>query len=97
LAELEAAKGGNRLLDIATEALKEDLNDPEDFELRARAVTERAALCLQASLLVRHAPAAVADAFCASRLGTRWHGAYGTLPKGADFSAIIDRIAPPDA
>lgn len=97
LAELEAARGGSRQLDAATEALKEDLNNPEDFELRARAVTERAALCLQASLLVRHGPAAVADAFCASRLGQRWHGAYGTLPKGVDFSAIIDRIAPADA
>ena len=96
LEELDAAKGGNALLDRTTEAVREDLADPEDFELRARAVTERLAVALQASLLVRHSPNAVADAFCATRLGDRWHGAYGTLPKGSDFDAIIDRIAPAD-
>ena len=97
LAELEAAKGGNALLDHTAALVREDLADQEDFELRARAVTERLAVALQASLLVRHAPAAVADAFCATRLGERWHGAYGTLLKGTDFDAIIDRITPADA
>ena len=38
-------------------------------EYRARRVAELAALCLQGSLLVRHAPPEVADAFCATRLG----------------------------
>jgi putative acyl-CoA dehydrogenase len=33
----------------------------------------------------------VSDAFCDSRLGGRWSGAYGTLPAGVDFDAIIDR------
>ena len=41
------------------------------------------ALVLQGSLLVRHAPAAVADAFCASRLAGDWGHAFGTLPRGA--------------
>ena len=57
-------------------------------------MTERLAVALQAALLVQHAPPAVADAFCQTRLGDRWHGAYGTLPKGTDFAAIIDRIVP---
>ena len=94
LAELEAAKGGNALLDRTAELVSQDLSDPEDFELRARAVTERLAVALQAALLVQHAPPAVADAFCETRLGDRWHGAYGTLPKGTDFDTIIDRIVP---
>ncbi len=92
LAELEAARGGNRLLDAATENLKDELADPGNLELRARGVTELMAVTLQGALLVRHAPAAVADAFCASRLGARWTGAYGTLPSGVDFDAIIDRV-----
>jgi len=52
------------------------------------------ALCLQGSLLVRHAPAAVADAFCASRLGGDGGLEYGTLPAGSDFGAIIARALP---
>jgi hypothetical protein len=38
--------------------------------------------------------AAMGDAFCASRLGARWMGAYGTPPAGVDFDAIIDRASP---
>ena len=44
----------------------------DDLEQRARRVVEQLALVFQGSLLVRHAPAAVADAFCASRLGGDW-------------------------
>ena len=91
LAELDAARGANRALDATVAALKDDLADPEDLELRARGVTERMAVALQGALLVRHAPAATADAFCASRLGPRWSGAYGALPARADFDAIIER------
>ena len=46
-------------------------------EGQARAVVERLALALQGSLLVRHAPAAVAGAFLASRLGRQ---AWATAP-----------------
>ncbi len=49
----------------------------------ARRTVERMALVLQASLLVRHAPAAVADAFCAARLGGEGGLAFGTLPPRA--------------
>ena len=44
-----------------------------------------------ASLLLRHAPAPVADAFCATRLGGDWGRAFGTLPAGLDARAIVDR------
>ncbi len=94
LAELDAARGANAALDAAANALKDELTHPEDMELRARGITEMMAIALQGALLVRHAPAAVADAFCASRLGSRWTGAYGALPVGVDFDAIIDRAAP---
>jgi putative acyl-CoA dehydrogenase len=57
-------------------------------------VVERMALVLQGSLLVRHAPAEVADAFCASRLAGDWGHAFGTLPAGTDTVAIIERALP---
>ena len=94
LAEIDAARGGHPALDRAADALREDLSRPEDFEPGARALTERMALALQASLLIRHAPPAVADAFCAGRLGERWTGAYGTLPPGTDTETILARALP---
>ena len=94
LAELDAAKGGNAALDAATDRLKDELNDPENMEMRARGITEGLATALQGALLVQHAPAAIADAFCASRLGARWMGTYGTLPAGVDIDAIIERASP---
>jgi len=94
LAELDAARGGNTALDAAIDALRDELANADDLEVRARSVTERMALTLQGALLVRHAPAAIADAFCESRLGSRWSGAYGTLPAGVDFDAIIARATP---
>jgi putative acyl-CoA dehydrogenase len=55
---------------------------------------ERMAVCWQGALLVRHSPAAVADAFCAARLGGDAGLAYGTLPRGIDARAIVDRHTP---
>jgi putative acyl-CoA dehydrogenase len=52
------------------------------------------ALALQGSLLVRNAPPAVADAFCASRLSGDGGLEYGTLPSGSDFETIIERSRP---
>jgi len=52
------------------------------------------ALCLQGSLLVRNGAPAVADAFCASRLGADGGLEYGTLPAGTDFEAILERGRP---
>ena len=63
-------------------------------ETSARRVVERLALLLQGSLLVRHAPNAVSDAFCCSRLGGDRGFAFGTLPAGLDLGAVIDRAAP---
>ncbi len=62
--------------------------------LRACTLTEQMATALQASLLTRNAPVEVADAFVASRLGDRWSGAYGSLPRHVNFDAIIERAAP---
>jgi putative acyl-CoA dehydrogenase len=91
LEEVEQAEGADRHLDARVERLKREFSDPATLETRARRVVEDMALCLQGSLLARHAPAAVADAFCASRLGGDGGLEYGTLPAGSDFESIIAR------
>jgi putative acyl-CoA dehydrogenase len=57
-------------------------------------IVEQMALGLSAALLVRHAPPAVADAFCAARLAGAAGHEYGTLPAATDFQAIIERHRP---
>jgi putative acyl-CoA dehydrogenase len=89
-AEVDLAAGEPRL-DAFVAELKNDLSDFEQIEPRARHVVERMALALQGSLLVRHGDPAVADAFSASRLAGDGGRAFGTLPAGIDFAAIIER------
>ncbi len=89
--EVELAAGADHRLDDAVALVKKELSDATELELRARRVVEQLALVLQGSLLVQHAPHAVADAFCASRLARDWGGALGTLPPGLDLDAILER------
>ncbi len=90
--EIEAASGADRRLDAAWRNLRGELVLTEDAPLRARRLIERAALVLQGSLLVRHAPASVADAFCASRLDGDRGLAFGTLAPGTDFAGLLERL-----
>ena len=93
--EVGEASGADRRLDAFLEALRASLSeDPATLEVRARTVVERMALALQGSLLVRHGDPAVADAFTSSRLAGDHGGAFGTLPPGVEFGAIIERNAP---
>jgi putative acyl-CoA dehydrogenase len=89
--EVELAAGADSRLDDAVARVRKELTSLDDIEYRARRVVEQLALVFQGSLLVRHAPVAVADAFCGSRLGGDWGIAFGTLPVGVDTSAIIAR------
>jgi len=89
--DLRRARGGDRRLDAFADRLETDLGDTNDMETRGRALVERLALSLQGALLVQHAPHAVADTFCASRLDGYWGHAFGTLPSGFDLRTIIDR------
>ena len=92
--EVGQADSGDARLARAIDDLHVDLSDLQTLEIRARSVVERMALVFQASLLVRFAPEAVADAFCGSRLGGTGAGAFGTLPAGADTSRILLRHTP---
>ncbi len=93
-AELAKARGANATLDRYVAALHKEFGDLAELEYRARDVVDRMALALQAALLVQHAPAAVADAFCASRLAASGHHNYGALPRGVDCAAIVARATP---
>ena len=92
--ELQQAIGVDTRYDAYAGNLRTEFANGDDLEIRARRVVERMALALQGSLLVRFGDPAVADAFCASRLGEEWGQAYGTLPPGVDFERIVERHSP---
>ena len=94
-AEIEPAVAADARLGDAWIALEKELHDTDQLELGARRITERLALVLQGSLLVRYAPQPVADAFCATRLAGDRGLAFGTLPRCIDFDALIARVGLP--
>jgi putative acyl-CoA dehydrogenase len=100
VAELGAAAGADARLDAAVAGLRQLMTDLAattslEAQHEARRLAGQIAVTLAAALLVRHAPAPVADAFCASRLGPGVPGGpgapFGTLPAGLDLAAIIGR------
>jgi putative acyl-CoA dehydrogenase len=91
----ELKDGGDRRLKAFADRLMTRLSAPErGDETQARALVRDLVLALQASLLIKHAPASVADAFCASRLDGKGADAFGLLPRGVDARAIVERAAP---
>jgi putative acyl-CoA dehydrogenase len=98
LDEVAPARAADSRLERAAALLEGELSgaasDPERLEAGARRLAERLALVLQGALLVRHGHPAVADAFCASRLGGDRGSAFGTLPPGLDLAAIVERATP---
>jgi putative acyl-CoA dehydrogenase len=84
---LERVKAEIRLAgDPRIERFLNRLGEPD--EAVARRIAETLALALQASLMVRFAPPAIADAFCASRIAGDWGRAFGTLPQGVAFDPV---------
>jgi len=96
-AEIELARGVDVRFDDAVKRLHAELGETEQLPFRARRIAGLLALCLQGSLLIRHAPPEVADVFCATRLGGDWGAVLGTLPAGADVHKIVERAAVPPA
>jgi putative acyl-CoA dehydrogenase len=66
-------------------------SEPDAASRQARRLVAELALSLQASLLLRHAPAAVAETFVESRLGPDRAHLYGELPASADLAGILTR------
>ncbi|WP_372826730.1 isovaleryl-CoA dehydrogenase [Polaromonas sp.] len=91
--ELAPAKGAHPALDRLAAALPTRVEDMAT-EIEARRLAQDVALAVQAALLHQSAPAAVFDAFCDSRLAGNWGQAFGTLGRGLDLDALIQRAMP---
>ncbi|RZI73964.1 MAG: isovaleryl-CoA dehydrogenase [Variovorax sp.] len=91
--ELAPARNQHAALDRLIDALPLRV-EAMATEIEARRLAQDVALAVQAALLVQTAPAAVHDAFCASRLAGDWGHAFGTLGTGVDFDAIVRRAMP---
>jgi putative acyl-CoA dehydrogenase len=95
--ELRAARGGHAVLDAEMVRIERLLDaDPAEREGQARLLAERMALALQAAILIRAGHAAVADAFCQSRLAGGHGLAFGTLPATAPVADLLARAWAPD-
>lgn len=94
-AELRLAAGAHPVFDDFSAALREQaavvVQSPQDFAGQARNLVERLALALQASLLLRFAPASISDAFIVSRLGPDRAFNYGNLLPSTDLAGILMR------
>ena len=95
-AEVNLARGASTILDAHLDNVRAQLSelatlDASSAQRRARRVVESMALALEASLLVRFSPTPVSDAFIEARLGDDRGAEYGTLPVGADLTAILQR------
>lgn len=78
----------------AFDRLQRLLHDRSALEFHARRVTETLALLWQGALLRQHAPSAVADMFCATRLQPHAAHAYGNLASTSNTGVLLDRAAP---
>ena len=87
--ELDLAKGANRNFDVSLADLKSKLESSKGIETEARLITEKMACLIQASIFIRGEHEEKISAFCDSRLGFTWSGAFGTLSEGTNFDEII--------
>jgi len=94
LEELGAAAKEDRRLKAAYERIEDFLQEPTLLDQRGRTLVEALALLGAGAILRTSAPAAVADAFIATRLGGAPRQTYGQGLERADTRAIITRCSP---
>ncbi len=92
-AELETVKGVDPRMDATIRDLDRMIRKEPMAEENARYLAERMALALQGAALLRHAPHAVSDAFCLTRLEGSSGRAFGAMPSGVDTNGILERSA----
>lgn len=93
--ELRGMAQGNSTYDAAVAELEDWMQNQPLLESAARRLTEKLAVTFQAGLLLRDAPNAVAQAFCAANLEAGGSGRdFGTLEDSADIDAILERCLP---
>jgi putative acyl-CoA dehydrogenase len=90
---LQPSRGADPRFDRFCADLDSLLARPPD-ERMARRLVEHLVLAIQGALILQAGDAAIADAFCASRLDRDRGGAFGTLPPGLDCGQIARRAAP---
>ena len=95
-AETGLATGASAVFDAHRSATRElaravGAAEPDAASRQARRLVAELALSLQASLLLRHAPSAISEAFIQSRLGQDRSHLYGELPAGANLGDILAR------
>ena len=80
LQDLSQGLGDDARLVAAQQSLQAMLREPPDqLEALGRRFAERLVLLAQASLLRRHAPTAVADAFIDTRMDPQWGRVVGSI------------------
>ncbi|KQX66763.1 acyl-CoA dehydrogenase family protein [Angustibacter sp. Root456] len=96
LDEIRLAAGADVGFDRTVKELETSLltGSAQEQEAGARWTVERLAVALQASLLLRHAPAAVSDAFVRTRVLGERGATFGALPSSLDVDRIVARILP---
>lgn len=85
---------GQPIFERYREALLLRLKTETAHEASARRLTQDLVLGVQASLLLRHAPSFVAEAFCQSRLAHDWGYTFGTLGPRVNLREILERAWP---
>ncbi|WP_322529238.1 acyl-CoA dehydrogenase family protein [Salinicola sp. LHM] len=90
--ELNLARGHHSTFDAAVDSLGDRLTaSAERLQAEARWLAQSMAQTLQAALLIRHAPHAIADTFCTTRLASA-SPIFGVLPANAPVPAILERL-----
>ena len=102
--ELKSTVGADKRLDDYVAGIQKQLNGHASntsqhgygaAEYAARELTEKLALALQASLLVRYGLPEFAEAFITSRLAGQHGKSFGTLPTGVNVDCILEAVADP--
>jgi putative acyl-CoA dehydrogenase len=93
LAELQSTAGADERLDAYVESIGNRLTTATHDKYAARDLTEKLALALQASLMVRYSSPAMAEAFITSRLAGQHGHAFGTLQAGLSVDAVLEACA----
>ena len=87
--ELDSARGSNSNFDANLMHLKSRMDSSKGIETEARLITEKMACLIQASIFIKSGQEEKISAFCNSRLGPTWSGAFGTLSEDTNFEEII--------
>ncbi len=93
LGELEKTSGVDSRFDKSLASLKSEFINRDNLEYRARILTEKMALCFQASLLLQSEQSHVAEVFLRTRLDGGGGRAFGTIPFSKDIGEIVKGVS----